>query len=86
MFRNFIYIGYTSNNRIYINDTIIFDSVSRMSRNAEEGFNQYKDLFSKGINLVFLKEPHINTSVYKNAMQNQVALTGGKGKPPYCAY
>lgn len=31
-------------------DTIIFDSVSRMSRDAEEGFTMYEDLFSKGIN------------------------------------
>ena len=45
-------------------DTIIFDSVSRMSRDAEEGFTMYEDLFSKGINLVFLKEPHINTETY----------------------
>lgn len=40
-------------------DTIIFDSVSRMSRNAEEGFLLYQGLFNQGINLVFLKEPHI---------------------------
>ena len=39
-------------------DTIIFDSVSRMSRNEEEGFLLYQDLFNQGINLVFLKEPH----------------------------
>ena len=32
-------------------DTIVFDSVSRMSRNAEEGFKLYKELFEKGINL-----------------------------------
>ena len=30
-------------------DTIIFDSVSRMSRNAEEGFHMYNELFNKGI-------------------------------------
>ncbi len=52
-------------------DTLIFDSVSRMSRNAEEGFNLYQELFSKGINLVFLKEPHINTSVYKQALETK---------------
>lgn len=59
-------------------DSVIFDSVSRMSRNAEEGFLLYEDLFKKGINLVFLKEPHINTDTYKKAMQNQVTLTGTK--------
>ena len=53
-------------------DTIVFDSVSRMSRNAENGFSLYKDLFSKGINLVFLKEPHINTDTYKSAISNKM--------------
>lgn len=57
-------------------DTIIFDSVSRMSRNAEEGFELYEKLYNKGINLVFLKEPHINTDTYKQALTNNVPLTG----------
>ena len=42
-------------------DTIIFDSVSRMSGNADDGFAAYEDLYSRGVSLVFLKEPHINT-------------------------
>ena len=58
------------------NDTVIFDSVSRMSRNADEGFNMYQQLYSRGINLVFLKEPHINTDTYKNALTNGITLTG----------
>ena len=57
-------------------DRIIFDSVSRMSRNADEGVKLYFELYDKGISLVFLKEPHINTEVYKEALQHQVALTG----------
>ena len=57
-------------------DTIVFDSVSRMSRNAEEGFDAYEKMFNSGIELVFLKEPHINTSTYKKAMTNQVPLVG----------
>lgn len=57
-------------------DTVVFDSVSRMSRNAEEGFQTYEAMFNRNINLVFLKEPHINTSTYKKAMQNQVQMTG----------
>ena len=59
-------------------DTIIFDSVSRMSRNAEEGFAVYKELYARGVNLIFLKEPHINTEVYKNALEQKVKLTGDK--------
>ena len=57
-------------------DTIVFDSVSRMSRNADEGFALYEELYNKGIELVFLKEPHINTATYKQALQNNVSLTG----------
>jgi DNA invertase Pin-like site-specific DNA recombinase len=53
-------------------DTIIFDSVSRMSRNADEGFMLYEELFNKGINLVFLKERHIDTATYKQARENIV--------------
>lgn len=56
--------------------TIVFDSVSRMSRNAEEGFNLYEELYNMGINLVFLKEPHINTDTYKNAISTKVQMTG----------
>lgn len=57
-------------------DTIIFDSVSRMSRNAEEGFNLYQDLFNKGVELIFIKESYVNTSTYKKALNNNIALTG----------
>lgn len=56
-------------------DTIIFDSVSRMSRNAEEGFKLYQALFSKGIELIFLKEQHINTETYKKALNNNIEMT-----------
>lgn len=62
--------------RVKAGDTIIFDSVSRMSRNAEEGFRAYEDLFNRGVELVFLKEPHINTAIYKNALNNSVPMTG----------
>ena len=55
-------------------DTIIFDSVSRMSGNAEEGFAAYEDLYNKGVNLVFLKEPHINSDTYRQTMANQLKI------------
>ena len=63
-------------NTVKTGDTIVFDSVSRMSRNAEEGFKLYEDLYNKGIELVFLKEPQINTKVYKEAISNSVPMTG----------
>ena len=57
-------------------DTIVFDSVSRMSRNAEEGMILYRELYERGISLIFLKEPHINTDTYKTALSNQLNMTG----------
>ena len=57
-------------------DTIVFDSVSRMSRSAEEGYIEYEKLFCRNITLEFLKEPHINTEVYKKALSGTVAMTG----------
>ena len=51
-------------------DTIVFDSVSRMSRNAEEGFKDYKMLYETDIHLIFLNEPLINTSVFDSTKNN----------------
>ena len=62
------------NKRLKESDIIIFDSVSRMSRNAEEGFSLYKELFERGISLVFLKERHIDTDSYKKAMQGIIDI------------
>lgn len=62
--------------KVHAGDTIIFDSVSRMSRNAEEGFAMYNELFGKGINLIFLKEPHINTDTYKSVLHGGIPTTG----------
>lgn len=58
------------------NDTIVFDSVSRMSRNSDEGYTLYEELFNKGVTLVFLKEPHINTDTYKKAISGNIVMTG----------
>lgn len=57
-------------------DMVVFDSVSRMSRDAAEGIALYEQLYRAGIELVFLKEPHINTTTYRNAIKAAVPLTG----------
>lgn len=64
-------------NSVRTGDTIIFDSVSRMSRNAAEGVEAYEALYKRGVNLVFLKERHIDTDTYRQTLQNSVQLTGG---------
>lgn len=60
-------------------DTIVFDSVSRMSRDAEEGFVQYKEFFNMGVELVFIKEPQINTATYREAQEKQIGTTVDSG-------
>lgn len=57
-------------------DTIVFDSVSRMSRNSEEGVATYFDLLEKGVNLKFLKEAYIDTDLYKENQKNKLELNG----------
>lgn len=60
--------------QLHEGDTVVFDEVSRMSRNAEEGYSLYRELYDKGVNLVFLKESTLNTDNFRQTAQ--VALTG----------
>ena len=55
-------------------DLISFDSVSRMSGNADEGCEAYERLYNMGVDLEFDKEPHINTESYKRALENQIQI------------
>lgn len=64
--------------RIQSGDTIVFDEVSRMSRNAEEGFALYEELYREGIDLFFIKEPHISTSTYRESLQHTIEKTGNE--------
>lgn len=56
-------------------DTIVFDSVSRLARNEDEGFEIYNRLYNDNVELVFIKEPHISTSVYRKSLQTAIPLT-----------
>lgn len=61
------------------NDTLVFDSASRMSRNSIEAMELYENLFNKNIKLEFLKEPHINTELYKKVLDNQINININTG-------
>lgn len=67
-------------NKLYKNvrtgDSIVFDSVSRMSRTADEGVRIYFELYGKGVNLIFLKEKYINTEVYAENLKDKIELQG----------
>lgn len=65
-------------NKVVTGDIIVFDSVSRMSRNADDGVKLYFELFDKGIELVFIKESYINTSVYREAISQSIPETGNE--------
>ncbi|MBD5128653.1 MAG: recombinase family protein [Ruminococcaceae bacterium] len=59
-------------------NTIVFDEVSRMSRDADEGFEEYERLFNLGVNLVFLRQQHINTATYRTALNKSIEMTGNE--------
>lgn len=55
-------------------ERIVFDSVSRMSRSAQEGFELYESMLSKGVALTFLKEPQIDTETYQAAIDKRINI------------
>lgn len=79
-----VYTGRTQDRPKWINlqplldpgDKIVFDSVSRMARDSEQGFDDYQKLFGKKVNLEFLQEPHINTEVYRKTLEVSIPKTG----------
>lgn len=58
---------------------LVFDSASRMSRDSEGGCALYEDLFNHDVSIEFLKEPQINTEVFKKALENQIQLQVATG-------
>jgi len=79
-----VYTGTTTNRpawnrllgKVRKGDVIIFDSVSRMARDSIEGVSQYMQLYQAGVSLKFLKEPMIDTDVYRKAVSESVPMTG----------
>lgn len=57
-------------------DTIVFDSVSRFTRDNITGPQEYKRLFKMGVNLIFLNEPYISTDNYRKALDIAIPRTG----------
>lgn len=57
---------------------LVFDEVSRFSRNAEEAIKEYKELYKLGIEMEFLKEPHINSSIYRQSSERKIDIDTDK--------
>lgn len=52
-------------------DTVVFWELSRLARNAEQGFQTYEELYSNNVNMVFLKDSSANSDVYRKAMNQR---------------
>ena len=66
--------------RVRKGDTVVFDSVSRMSRDANEGYALYESLFDKGVELVFLKERHCDTKLLRDRANEWIAIEASTGR------
>ncbi len=61
-------------NEVKEGDMIVFESISRMATTADDAVDAYFELFDKKVNLVFLNEPFINTSIYVEILRNKIEL------------
>ena len=52
-------------------DTLIFDEIYRLSMTADNAFNDYMKLYDANINLVFIKQRHLDTSHYKEELHEK---------------
>lgn len=53
---------------LHSGDTVVFKDVSRFTREAENGYAKYMDLFHKGINLVFIDNATISTDYIRQLL------------------
>ncbi|MGE7932617.1 recombinase family protein [Viridibacillus arvi] len=52
-------------------DTVVFDSITRLSRNMTDIKNEYEWFNKSGVNLQFVKEPMLNTTNDKSDVMKQ---------------
>ena len=57
-------------------DTVVFDQASRMSRDADEGFRVYQELFDRGVRMVFLRDHYIDSDMYATKLKQADISTG----------
>lgn len=54
---------------VQVGDTIIFKDICRFTRERDNGYKKYMELLNRGIELIFLDNPTLNTE-YIKSMQN----------------
>lgn len=55
-------------------ERIVFDEISRMSRDAKEGYETYKYFLSQNVEMVFLREPHLDSKTYYEAKAKKIDI------------
>ena len=50
-------------------DVVVFYRACLMGDDVEQGYQLYHALYLRGVEMVFLKEPHLNSSVYRECME-----------------
>ena len=55
-------------NTLHKDDTVIFKDISRFTREAENGYKEYMNLYNNGVNLVFLDNQTICTDYIKQLL------------------
>lgn len=53
-------------------DTLIVNSMDRLSRDPDELLHYYKRLIEKGVHLIFINQPYMNTDIYTSAYENMM--------------
>ena len=63
--------------KLHAGDTLVCVEVSRFSRSEDDGVATYMELYDRGVSLVFLWQPTVNSDIYKSAIEKDaVPLTG----------
>ncbi|MBR6396222.1 MAG: recombinase family protein [Lachnospiraceae bacterium] len=60
---------------------IWMDALDRMGRDREDGMKQYFELMDLGVDLYFLKTPHVNTKTYKENIKKVINIEVECGDP-----
>ena len=63
---------------LYKGDTLVYDCVSVMNGDTTEATKLYESFYDLEINLVFIKEPHLNTDIYHKALEATNSISGLK--------
>ena len=56
-------------------DVLIVNSLDRLSRDSEEVLSYYKTLAERGVKLIFLHQPYMNTELYTSVYEDMVSRT-----------